>query len=122
MILATMIFLHIINDFNLQGWLAAAKQKEWWQDNAPQSLYKFDYICALLIHSFSWAFMIMIPIMFSLNFELTIMAWYFLGANTMIHMWIDNAKANRKSINLITDQILHLIQIVATFIWCCIVN
>lgn len=30
-----MIFLHIIDDYKLQGWLASAKQKKYWKENAP---------------------------------------------------------------------------------------
>lgn len=36
--------------------------------------------------------------------------------STMIHSFIDNQKANKKTINLITDQTLHLIQIILIFI------
>lgn len=62
-----MIFFHIVDDYYLQGWLASAKQKKWWEENAPQPLYKYDYIWALLMHSFSWAFMIMLPIAVSIS-------------------------------------------------------
>lgn len=47
-----MIFCHIVDDYYLQGWLASAKQKEWWSKNAPNPLYKYDYIMALFMHSF----------------------------------------------------------------------
>ena len=36
-----MIFLHIIADYNLQGWLASAKQKSYWEEYAPSELYKY---------------------------------------------------------------------------------
>ena len=39
----TMIFCHIVDDYYLQGWLASAKQKSWWETNAPDELYKNDY-------------------------------------------------------------------------------
>ena len=52
-ILLTMIFLHIVDDFKLQGLLAQFKQKQWWEDFAPESMYVYDYIMSLLIHSFS---------------------------------------------------------------------
>ena len=39
-----MIFLHIIADYNLQGWLATAKTKDFWEQNAPEKMYKKDYI------------------------------------------------------------------------------
>lgn len=60
-ILFTMIFCHIVDDYYLQGWLASAKQKSWWEKNAPGKLYKYDYLAALFMHSFSWSFMIMLP-------------------------------------------------------------
>lgn len=31
LILFTMIFCHIVDDYYLQGWLASAKQKSWWK-------------------------------------------------------------------------------------------
>lgn len=122
LLLLAMIFLHIVDDYYLQGWLASAKQKSYWEQNAPDKLYKYDYIMALFMHSFSWAFMIMIvPSVYSLittsdisNASLAI-ALVFL-TNLCIHMTIDNAKANLKKINLVQDQLLHLVQIAATWL------
>ncbi len=48
-VLLSMIFLHIVDDYYLQGILASMKQKSWWEENAPQRLYKYDYIVALTI-------------------------------------------------------------------------
>lgn len=59
-ILISMIFCHIVDDYYLQGWLASAKQKSWWEKNAPDDLYKHDYMMALFMHSFSWTFMMML--------------------------------------------------------------
>ena len=36
--------------------------------------------------------------------------------NLIIHMFVDDLKANRNKINLITDQLIHIIQIIFTFI------
>ena len=36
--------------------------------------------------------------------------------NIIIHMITDNMKANKKKINLIQDQLIHLAQIVVTFL------
>ena len=47
------------------------KQKKWWQENAPQKLYKYDYIVALIMHSMSWSFMIMLPIAIGVNFDVS---------------------------------------------------
>lgn len=113
-LILVMIFLHIVDDFYLQGWLASAKQKDWWKSNAPHPLYRYDYICALVMHSFSWAFMIMLPTLIIQKFEPQV-EWYLIFAqNVMFHAVIDNEKANSKTINLITDQFIHILQILAT--------
>lgn len=122
LLLLAMIFLHIVDDYYLQGWLASAKQKSYWEQNAPDELYKRDYIMALFMHSFSWAFMIMlIPSVYTLiattninNASLAIALIFF--TNLCIHMATDNAKANLKKINLIQDQLTHLAQIAITWI------
>lgn len=113
--LLLMIFLHIVDDYYLQGWLASAKQRDWWKKNAPQKLYKYDYIWALLMHSFSWSFMIMLPVAFHMNFEV---GMTFIGCfvvNMIIHAFTDTLKANLKYINLWTDQLVHISQIVITW-------
>lgn len=109
-----MIFCHIVDDYYLQGWLASAKQKEWWMKNAPGKLYEKDYVWALLMHSFSWSFMIMLPIAIYTGFEVG--AMYIVGVilNTAVHALTDDLKANQKFINLWWDQIIHLIQIACT--------
>ena len=48
LMLILMIFCHIVDDYYLQGWLASAKQKEWWNKNAPDPLYKNDYEFSIL--------------------------------------------------------------------------
>lgn len=111
-----MLFMHIVDDFYLQGWLASAKQKEWWEKNAPEKVYKFDYVWALMIHSFSWTFMIMLPIAFVMRFEVNgVFICLFVG-NLLIHAIVDDMKANLKMINLITDQSIHMLQILITWI------
>ena len=113
-ILLLMIFLHIVDDYYLQGWLASAKQKEWWKKNAPQKLYENDYIWALIMHSFSWTFMIMLPIAFVLSFKVNILFWICFFVNLLTHAIVDDLKANLKKINLWTDQAIHITQIIIT--------
>ena len=114
-LLLLMLFCHIVDDYYLQGWLASAKQKTWWEDNAPQKLYKYDYLWALLMHSFSWSFMIMLPIFIVSNFTVTgTMLAVFLW-NVFIHGFIDNLKANEFKINLWHDQLIHMCQIGVTW-------
>lgn len=110
-ILLLMIFCHIVDDYYLQGWLASAKQKKYWQENAPEKMYKYDYIWALIMHSFSWAFMIMLPIAYSLSFNINISFLIAFAINVTIHAITDDLKANKRKINLWEDQIIHLIQI-----------
>ena len=111
-----MIFLHIVDDYYLQGWLASAKQKKYWQENAPEKLYEYDYLCALLMHSFSWAFMIMLPIAFNANFEIGIGYIVAFLVNLVIHAFVDDLKANKRKINLWVDQTIHIMQICVTFL------
>ena len=115
-ILISMIFCHIVDDYYLQGWLASAKQKSWWIKNAPNKLYKNDYLMALFCHSFSWSFMIQLPILIY-SFYTHLFIWNILLfiINVIIHMFVDNLKANKLKINLIQDQIIHFIQIVVTW-------
>lgn len=125
-ILMAMIFCHIVDDYYLQGCLAKFKQKQWWKDNVKNyEKYKHDYIIALLMHGFSWAFMIHVPILWY--------AWNFDGMdgnfgyafvfsvllNTVDHASIDHEKANKLSINLCQDQIMHMYQIIITWLAYC---
>ena len=109
-----MIFCHIVDDYYLQGWLASAKQKKYWKENAPEKLYKFDYVWALIMHSFSWSFMIMLPIAFVNGFDVGIFFLIAFAVNLAIHAFTDNLKANKLKINLWIDQIIHLCQIIIT--------
>ena len=118
-LLLSMIFCHILDDFCFQGWLASAKQKEWWEKNAPEPLYRFDYICALIMHSVSWSFVITVPLKVystAMHFGNGWMLVIMFLVNAAIHAIIDDLKANKKKINLVIDQSLHIIQILITFI------
>ena len=119
-ILLSMIFLHIIDDYKIQGILASMKQKKWWREQKEyKSMYRYDYIPALIEHSFSWTFMIMLPIAVVLHFNI---GWWTIAyiVNMAIHAYVDNLKANKFKINLVIDQSIHIVQIVVTwliFIW-----
>lgn len=109
-----MLFCHIMDDYYLQGILASMKQKSWWEKQAPDEMYKHDYLVALLMHSISWSFMIMLPLLIHFKFDppsLFLILWV---ANTAIHFIVDNLKANKRKINLIQDQALHMVQILIT--------
>lgn len=119
LILISMIFCHIVDDYYLQGWLASAKQKSWWEKNASDKMYRHDYIAALFMHSFSWTFSVMlVPTIYIIVNSGIWNPSLFVG-NLLLHMWIDDLKANRKKINLIQDQVIHMVQIAWT--WYCMV-
>ena len=109
-----MIFFHVVADYNIQGWLASAKQKSYWEQNAPDKLYKYDYIMALIMHSISWTFMVMLPIAYVQQFNIGFMFFIFFVLNVLVHATTDHAKANEMTINLWKDQLIHMGQIFVT--------
>ena len=114
-VLILMLLCHIIDDFVLQPvCLSNLKQKSWWEKNAPDDLYKDDYICALIIHALSWSIMIMLPVILLTSVEVNVIGILIL-INTAIHAYVDDLKANKKSISLILDQVYHLLQIVVSY-------
>lgn len=116
-VIFAMIFMHVIADFAMQGVMADMKQKEWWKKNAPDAKYDGDFIMPLLMHSFSWAFLVMLPLAgYAAYYYGGIGITYFalLIINTNVHLWIDHAKCNEHKINLIQDQAIHLGQILIT--------
>ena len=116
LILFCMIFCHIVDDYYLQGVLAKLKQRSWWEENAPQEEYKNDYKIALRMHAFSWSFMIMLPIAAAINFNVDINFFFMFIINAVFHAAVDDLKANKYRINLWTDQLTHIGQILVTFI------
>lgn len=114
-----MLFLHIVDDYYLQGFLATTKQKSWWREQKGyDDKYKHDYICALIEHGFSWTFMIMLPWLIVRFNWLYVVVFV---VNWIIHSLIDNLKANKKKINLCQDQLYHVGQIVVSWILMCVV-
>lgn len=129
LLLFIMLFMHVFADYQMQGILANMKQKSWWKSQVPEvdkTKYKNDYKAALLAHSFEWAFVMMLPILYNIYYRL----WGFdghsvlvgsvyillLALNTIVHYEIDDAKANKRQINLKEDQMLHVGQVVFTWL------
>ena len=115
-ILLLMLLCHIIDDFVLQPiCLSKLKQKDWWEKHIYENvMYKDDYKMALFIHSMSWSIMISLPIILFIDFPDYLLFTMFV-MNLLIHYYIDDLKANKLSINLMTDQFIHMLQIV--FYW-----
>ena len=110
-----MIFLHIIDDYGLQQkCLATLKQKSFWNDAAPEMMYRNDYKVTLFMHGFSWGFMIMLPLASTRSFAVGADFAAVFIINVLIHAFVDDLKANKRKINLITDQCIHIMQIVIT--------
>ncbi len=113
-----MIFCHIVDDFYLQGILINMKQRKWWKNHPDYSeKYANDYTAALFAHAFSWSIMIHVPwfILFYLtSYSIPWIMITTIMANFTIHAIVDNEKANKYSINLIIDQLIHVAQIILT--------
>lgn len=119
-----MVFLHLYADFRLQITckLDKMKQSRWWHDECfkyaktPNQArlmylkYRFDYICALLIHGFMWSFVTFVPLCVIPSEKFAAVV----TVNAVVHSVIDDLKANRMLFTLWTDQILHLCQIALT--------
>ena len=132
LILLLSMFLHVWSDFFKQGWLASAKCYSWWLEQKSaifidntglkhvKPLYQNDYWVMLVAHSIHWAFCVMLPSLIYGIWQTNDLEWFsfvsfaFFVINVVIHSFIDNQKANVFSINLIGDQLLHLIQIMLT--------
>lgn len=123
-LLLSMTFFHIWDDYGRQGILANMKQKSWWKKQEGYSdKYENDWLIALIEHAFSWTFMIYIPIaiyvyinqgVYSVAALIVLLATFFL--NLIIHAKVDDLKCNKLKINLWQDQMIHIVQIVITFI------
>lgn len=119
LILITMVFLHIMDDFYLQGILAQMKQKKWWEKQTTDEQYKHDYIAALIIHGFSWSFMVHLPfagliVLLDMFEEVSVLVLSLI-AHAALHAFIDHFKANKHAINLIEDQLFHTTQVWTIF-------
>lgn len=111
-ILVLMLLGHLVADYTLQGWLADGKQESWWKKICGGEIpakYRHDYIAALICHSLYWSIFVCAPFYASSHFLVAIIF------NTWLHAIVDDLKANRKVINLVQDQLIHLGQILVTF-------
>ena len=116
--LGLMMLAHLVADYTLQGCLADLKQRNWWRiqmDGLPQERkekYRNDYKMALACHALYWSLIVCLPLL-TVTGSAYILNAIIQGA---IHYGIDDAKANKATINLVTDQLLHFAQIVAVWV------
>lgn len=112
-VLLFMFLCHIIDDFVLQPQsLSCLKQQDNWK--RLKDFYKYDYLMAMFIHCLSWSIMIHIPII-CMEVNTTILFCSII-VNLIIHFIVDHLKCNTHKINLITDQTIHFIQVIVTFL------
>lgn len=111
--LLAMLFMHIADDYYLQGILAKMKQRSWWDNQVQEldeSIYRNDYKMALAEHAFSWTCCVL---------ALPALVWGVPGwlllqlvvVNTAMHAIVDDGKANAKVLNLVDDQLMHVAQV-----------
>ena len=122
-VLFIMLFMHTIADFVLQiPCLSDLKQIKKWNEftndmfgkNVEETMYRNDYAVALLMHSFMWAFMVFVSLLLiGQNYWLLILI---IVVNSIIHLLIDNIKANFYLISLCKDQGWHINQILISYI------
>lgn len=113
-IFIAMVLLHLLDDFWLQPTLLnKLKQKTYW-DGYRESRYRNDWIAGLVCHAVEWSSMIMLPWLFvECNEWLLVGLWIM---NAVIHGVVDHLKCNEGVISLNLDQIIHLGQIVISFV------
>lgn len=118
------VLFHLIDDFVLQmGCLNKLKQKQWWikeceKENVDYRFYEDDYLVALFLHGLEWSIMISLPFIYLIwigewNNNNTIVIMIII--NAFIHAIIDHLKANLFKINLLTDQLFHIFQILLLY-------
>ena len=111
-----MLVLHLLADFTLQGWFANGKHRVWWEQQCAKqgvdfSKYRYDYICALVSHSFFWAAVTFLPMIVMTNWPYDWLAVVFLTVQVIVHAVVDDLKANKFKLNLVQDQLVHVLQV-----------
>lgn len=116
-VLILMLLAHLLADYTLQGWLAQAKARKYWENSPKKNRY--DHIPALICHALMWAILVALPPMMATMFwgagnpERLWFLWGLIPAQALLHACIDHGKATYGVINLWQDQLAHLAQIVA---------
>lgn len=124
-----LVLFHIIADFNLQGLLAKWKQKKEWYlecsrsgiQEPEKSKYKYDWLICLIAHAFMWSVITYLPLLPAICYtpskaEVTAMYVAIIITNTIVHAYIDHLKCNEFRLNLLGDQLLHILQITGSLV------
>lgn len=121
LLLFSMLWFHILDEFYMPTILNKLKCKRWWKENTDEH-YHNDWAMSLMLYGMMWSMTIHIPVVTYLYFtnNLKSMYGFIVGTiciNQFIHCIIDDLKCNRGALNLTQSQILHIIQIVCTYIF-----
>lgn len=119
-LLVTMFFMHFLTDYYIQSKANQnIKDKKWWKKRHPNNKRKvlISYIFGLIVHSFVWSFSVIFPFYYKTG----IMPYGLIAVNILLHVIIDDCKTNKKCISSITDQVLHSVQIILTFLLLCFI-
>lgn len=121
LLLFSMFWFHVLDEFYMQGILARLKCKRWWVENTKE-MYHNDWSMALMIHALMWSITLHIPVVTYLYFTNSLDSMYgfivgTIAINQFIHLVVDDMKCNKYVLNLTQEQLLHIIQIVCTYIF-----
>lgn len=110
-VICAMLFMHVLGDFVLQrqGWMHEMKRVQWWREITDDKRYNYDFVPILFLHGFSWSFLVHLPLLLVMPINGYISASILIMG--IVHGAVDHLKANRFMLNLIQDQIIHMIQI-----------
>lgn len=100
----------------MQGCLASMKVRNWWIiQSGYRTKNRYDYIAALTAHGISWSFCIMLPICIAFKFAIPWWVRTIFFVNIFLHCYIDDEKANKGTLSLLQDQVIHYVQIFCTW-------
>lgn len=103
-----MMAIHVIEDFHLQGRMADMKQQAWWEEFPDR--YRMDYTMVLFLHGLEWSVLVSLPLLLITGLDVPMWLVPAIVINGFIHSVVDDLKANRFKINLIQDQLIHMVQ------------
>lgn len=110
-VLLLMVAMHVIEDFHLQGRMADMKQRAWWSQYPER--YSRDWMPVILLHGMEWSVLVSLPLLLLTGLDA---GWWFaamVAVNGLVHAGVDHLKANSLRIDLIQDQTVHMVQMVA---------
>ena len=114
LLLPLMILCHIIEDFHIQGVMADMKQASFWRSYGEK--YANDWKPVIILHGMEWAILTSMPCLVMSWFDIPLWFVLVIVAMGLLHAYIDHLKANVGKINLITDQTLHMSQIMIIYL------